>query len=468
MRFDRSAPSVNPPGLNLVTRTQLAQLHVSPATVVAWLADGSLEQVGARPNATSMGDAVYSVVSPKLLHELQLKQVEASPFDLAPWREAKVWQEPPSTPEVPADEADCVEEPEDVDEPEYVDESELSALVDSWEMSADAEAVAEAPLVTTEAASEPSTEIVMAAEQPEEGDPEESSYAASATAVEVDVDVALAGSPTEEPAFVDAAEASVAEPSEQEPSELAAADETPADAESAADWPTAEAPIEELAAADSTVALESDDSIPTTAATADPTAAEALDALFGPEPSVAQELTADEEVLADSVNEFTDDLAAGLVVETQAPSEVEAVQPSATHALDSMHFDEHIAELRSQVGGEAELEPIVTALRDGFAQTSRGLAETTACLQAIAKQLEERGPMRPVRVVMNGVATPNVIAAPPAKASGIGNAALITSTLLILGWAGVLWWKTGDLRLTIGAIAAANVLACCAVASARR
>lgn len=386
-RFDRSAPTVNPPDLHLITRSQLAQLRVAPATVVAWLADGSLEQVGAMPDATSSGDAVYSVLSPKLLQELQLKQVEASPLDLAPWRDGQARQESPKANEELA----------------YVDESELQALVDSWSEASEAATTSAMPL-EAETATEPATETAMAEEQPE---------ASGAVAA--------------------AAEASV---------------------------------VDATNVADAIAAASSEPS---------PTVAEALDALFGDdgapatttETTVATDaaaLTADEEVLADSVNEFTDDLAAGLEVEAAAASDAAADEP----LPETVPFDEHLAELRGYVGGEAELEPIVSALRDGFEQTRRGLAETTVCLQSIAKRLEEHGPMRPVRVVMNGVAAPNVLTAPPAKAAGIGNAALITSTLLILGWAGVLWWKTGDLRLTIGAIAAANVLACCAVASARR
>jgi hypothetical protein len=66
-RMTRSHPSLQ---RHLLTRSDFARLQVPAADVLAWLADGSLDQIGALPGA-GIGDPVFTVTSEALRERLE-------------------------------------------------------------------------------------------------------------------------------------------------------------------------------------------------------------------------------------------------------------------------------------------------------------------------------------------------------------------------------------------------------------
>lgn len=190
-----------------------------------------------------------------------------------------------------------------------------------------------------------------------------------------------------------------------------------------------------------------------------PTAAEALEAVFGDCAIVPPRNG--RPALAGAVAELSDEVVAAIDATIAADSASRSVTDDSLAADHELH--DVLSELRDHLASNAASpsEALAATLRDGFLRTQEELAQTNANLANLTAQLANLQSARPVRVVLNGasaVATP--VLPPRPMPRDTTTPTVVAATLLLLGWAGILWWKTGDARVAIAAAAAANGIAC--------
>lgn len=196
-----------------------------------------------------------------------------------------------------------------------------------------------------------------------------------------------------------------------------------------------------------------------------PTAAEALEAVFGDCAIVPPRHG--RPALAAAVAELSDDVVEAIDATLAADRAEFAANGSGDPELHAV-----LGELRDQLANRAEpnTDELAATLRDGFARTQQELAQTNANLANLAAQLANLQQTslqlgRPVRVVLNGPTTPPAPQEPTRPLllpRDHVTPTVVVAMLLMLSWAGILWWKTGDARIAIATAAAANVLACVA------
>jgi hypothetical protein len=194
-----------------------------------------------------------------------------------------------------------------------------------------------------------------------------------------------------------------------------------------------------------------------------PTAAEALEAVFGDCAIVPPRHG--RPALAEAVAQLSDDVVDAIDA-TLAADRAEFAPTGGSFGGDP-ELHAVLGELRDQLAKRAEptTDALAATLRDGFARTQQELAQTNANLANLTAQLanlqqasQQLG--RPVRVVLNGAAAaPTPVVLPRPLARDTTTPTVVVATLLMLSWAGILWWKTGDARVAIATAAAANVIA---------
>jgi hypothetical protein len=258
---------------------------------------------------------------------------------------------------------------------------------------------------------------------------------------------------------------------ESAPGEMLAADDLPAAATARTEF--VEDAAEPLADTDATVlpptesaaefAVQLDEGVDQDAEALEdaPTAAEALEAVFGDCAIVPPRHG--RPALAEAVAELSEDVVDA--IDATLAADVAAAGPGGDPELHAV-----LGELRDQLATRSEpsTEALTAALRDGFTRTQQELAQTNANLANLTAQLATLQQTnlqlgRPVRVVLNGPAAAPAPLLPPRPLllpRDDTTPTVIVAMLLMLSWAGLLWWKTGDARVAIATAAAANVLAC--------
>ncbi len=162
--------------------------------------------------------------------------------------------------------------------------------------------------------------------------------------------------------------------------------------------------------------------------------------------------------------------------ETAAPVEPTVeMTPVAATAMPALEVQTFLTELRESLVELArqpvppappatDFAPLVTAVREGFERSHQELSQTNvaigslvSCVGDLGKRLSHRLTAAPAGAVQAALALPHSAAATSSRSTWV----LLSVCLLIMCWSAVLWWKTGDVRLSVGTLLGANAVACC-------
>lgn len=161
-----------------------------------------------------------------------------------------------------------------------------------------------------------------------------------------------------------------------------------------------------------------------------------------------------------------------------APVFAEPPPPPPPPPVDLQPLVQEIGLLHKAVAAIAEkpapvldLQPLVTALREGHEADGKDRAEIVKGIAGIASGLREFGTKVELGAALaaEAVQTANEALLRPMPAAAhrraaAGNTALLAVGFLLLCWAGVYWLKTGDTRIALGGLVAANFAACALMA----
>lgn len=420
---------------HLLTRTDLAAMAIPAATVLRWLAEGLIEEVGTMPAAADIGEPVFTVPDDDLRRQLQEKlaalgkpAVVLTPVGVRSFllRALLPDRDPPA-----------------------------AAVAGGESLPATPLATADLATVLQEAANDVVADVEtmlrlaaeIAATEASAPTPREDDAVAAAAAIEPDADVddehdLQSTDATDEAVFdFDALAEEFAEQAEDRRAHEPSAD--PGDAGSATPLAApadddgdggsepsgAGAPPAELAPAGTTA-----DAAPPPARSDQPseTAATAEAAPTGAPPGDAR------------LHEFLGAIEQALIEVAQRP---------ATQRID--------------------IEPLVTAMQTGFEHAARQAADASSTLSALNERLSrfgdqvERGVAQTVQTVLDrsAAARPAAAHAPQPAFVGSGNRhgsfVLAALAMLSIAWAIVFWLKTGSPRLALAALIAANAVGCC-------
>lgn len=209
-----------------------------------------------------------------------------------------------------------------------------------------------------------------------------------------------------------------------------------------------------------------------------PTIDSALSAVLGDEAAAADagdleveaETGEDEEAVAEAPEEA--EAEAEPTVEVAPVAAAAVPTAAAMPALEVQTFltdlRESLVELARQPAPPAppatDLAPLVTAVREGFERSSQELSQTNVAIGSLVSCVGDLGKRLNHRIAAAPGGSAPAALALPANAAIEGNRStwvLLSVTLLIMCWSAVLWWKTGDVRLSVGTLLGANAVACC-------
>lgn len=116
-----------------------------------------------------------------------------------------------------------------------------------------------------------------------------------------------------------------------------------------------------------------------------------------------------------------------------------------------------------------DLEPLVTTVREGFTRSQHELAQTNVAIGSLVQCVGDLGKRLNHQLSPTAARGGAVAIASPRLATTARNSTwvLVAACLLIMSWSAMLWWKTGNVRLSIGTLLGANAVACCLLAGRR-
>lgn len=224
-------------------------------------------------------------------------------------------------------------------------------------------------------------------------------------------------------------------------------------------------------------------------AAAEPTLEAALDAVFGSDEQtddgpleVHAEPAASEEdsAMQEAAETMPEPVAPAAEVSSANAVEPAAVIPAApapatmpAHEVQSFLNDlrESLVELaRAPAPPPTDFAPVVAAVREGFERSQQELAQTNVaigslvnCVGDLGKRLSHRVALPTTTPGQLSIAVPGNAAASSSRSTWV----LLSVCLLIMCWSAVLWWKTGNVRLSVGTLLGANAVACCLLVGRR-
>jgi hypothetical protein len=477
----RSHPSLQQ---HLLTRSDLARLQVPAADVLAWLADGSLEQIGALPGP-GIGDPVFTVTTESLRQRLHERLAAAGKSDvvLAPLALRTFLQRAL----LPADTGSAADvaagsglEPARAAHAAPVEPSELAnvlhevlaaierdgipvmrALAGTAD-AADAAAAGNTADAATSLATGPSRS------EPTDDDLHEECFDADHLAEALD---ALDGRDADEDRIAnDSAEPAVRlpQPDTADPGAAAPAPAiTPIDRVVPLAEPTATTPARPRAP----TATAPSRPEPGSAAEEQraPVAAPAPTTGVDDAPHLAAVVAVSTIVpaiegglarLANALGELRDTVAMAARREPPAPV---TVAPVDVGPMVEVLQAQLALSARQGEHGRAALDRVAERLGDASAQLREGIADAAGAWRAATHALVVNGgAAAPTRVATADVAQP---VAPRAHRPA---AVLLGVSALLVAWSVLLWIRTGDARLSVVTLVGGNALACCWLAGRGR
>ncbi|MDO8349219.1 MAG: hypothetical protein Q7T30_03210 [Planctomycetota bacterium] len=466
----RSAPA---PSQHLLTRADLARLEIPAGSILAWLADGWLDQVGSLPGIDGRCDPVFAVLSRDLRLDLAARLASIGK-DAIVFSSARV----------------------------------RSVLLRAMMSSAPAPA-ANANLPTTDPVGPAASEPMVASAEPDQAlpatatdevpdaVPEALELTVELLAHEVDAFVEM----TRQEARLDAIELATADP---EPADRAeAADDVgddvdcfdaedlfgeldswgPPDApttrrsDSPAEWPQPDVVVAEPPA------LEIEMELPTR-----------TDPEPGSPPPAAVEDTMQEATNEPQTLVPTDaaiDLASRATTTIAEPTANDALPPrgetDAPTAMQAMaRVESFLGELRLVLVELAnrpqfqvvDMQPLVTAVQSGFGDSAASASATHSAITSLTERLGDFGKRVEVGVALAvRTALEHEAASHPASARPAAFVVARTdrTSLLLFGigflllcWTAIFWFKTGSPRLALGTLVGANLIGCCLLTGRKR
>lgn len=446
---------------HLLTRTDLAAMAIPAATVLRWLGDGSLEEVGRLPSDADSGEPVFTVLRDELRGELidRLAAIGKPAVVLTPDGVRAFLLRSL----LPAHGADAVR-PVDV---RPVDDEPAATPA------GDADAQATAPLATADLAT-----VLHEATNDVAADVETMLRLAAEIAATEQTAARVGDESTAAPMGGAHDARDLAPPVASDGDDPARAD-----LESDAD----EAPREPGAADDPEEAVFDFDALADEFATrshapaADDFAADA-EAADGPAP-VDDRVAPVEPTPTPAATPVTAVDAAQAAPEPEAVPPAGAAQANATPAVvtppagDRVHeflgaIERALIDVAQRPGPErVDVEPLVAAVQAGFENSAKQATDTSSALTALTDRLSrfgdqvERGMAQTVQSVLDRTVAARPTPAPqPAFVSAHSQrSTLVLSALAVVAvaWAIVFWLKTGSPRLALAALIAANAVGCC-------
>ena len=463
---------------HLLTRSDLARLQVPASDVLAWLANGWIEQVGVLPDdASPTGDPVFTVLANRLRQELALRLtgIGKPTVVLTPLRvrsflmRALLATSAKGAGDGVAAEATATATTAGA-APDLIEHQALAEVLQEVvaEIEADVDevlrlAAEEAGLETAEAGSAEATPTAAVApeleHEPEpepEHEQEQECFDAAELSDALDAlepdEAAAAPPPATEPAAEPAPPpAAITQPEPimvtETPPPPAVLDDKPAAA-------TAPAPVEPPPPA-----------APTATEDATPNETAVVAAVAPPPPPPPSPPQPDPDVVAkamERIDAFLDRLQHSLVEIVQrttptAPPAAPAPPPPPPAPVD--------------------MTPLVAAVQAGFERSAQAAATTHGAIANVAERVEamgtrlEHGLGDAVRSAL-AAELPRRAEAPSPTSIVLARGdrtpfVLLTLAAMVIAWSLVLWWKTGAVRLALGALLGANLLGCCMLAARR-
>ncbi|HEX5054608.1 MAG TPA: hypothetical protein VFZ65_22720 [Planctomycetota bacterium] len=499
---------------HLLTRSDLARLEVPAATILSWLANAWLEQVGRIPDDEILGDPVFTVLDASLRQELaaRLATIGKPAVVLTPLRvrsflmRAMLGQARRRGEQ--HDPGGDATEPGIDPVAQHLEETDLMRVLQ--EAAADLEHDVEAMLTLAQEEAE-----LEAADDPASAPEVADDLAGSADdATWFDTDDLV----SELDAWEDPPEPrSDAAPTEDgaehgphaaaEASTTTDADATPCDAEQDAPAPVIELDVEQPEAVEESCAPDSGDEVPEGPEPA--MQGEGDDEPAAEQQVVAQTATLDEALFADlppadeawaptpepGTDAFLADEQPSLarapthdVLEVDAgvaelPSPDGDDPDVATHAMGRV--ETFLTELKSVLvdlahrppSAPVDIQPLVAAVRSSTQHAAEQAAITNSTLLSIGEKWLSAGERLELRVAQS--MRPSAGATAAGAESGRATAFVqarsdrtpviaLAVVLLALCWSVLFWFKTGSPRMALGTLVGANVLGCVVLATRAR
>lgn len=503
--MDPAAPALSQ---HLLTRADLAKLEVPAGEILRWLADGWIEQAGTLPSREREGNPVFAVSERALQRDLATRLERIGKVEvvftnlrvrsvLGRAMLARRGEEPKHVDfatevdaciEVAREEArldahdlgattadeddnaegaeestvehDEVDETHEDEEEGFFSFDELSSALDIWDDEDDDESAESPPQrpiaanLSGDSAADPLPEAVSAAEPVVEADvPEQPGVEESSDPEQAPEPEEIMSEASDDPLSDDIAADTVPKPGAVATG-VAADDATAAamafeaalaDGDEPEPAPEAKAPVDE-----------------TTEDIVEPEVAAALaanDPFSFDEPAAAGEPSDDSGSVAE-VLEPEPEPEAIFEPAPPAPAATESI-PETTSAAAMVRVESFLGELR---GALVEL-----AQRPNPAAQAMDMQPLVAAVGEFGQRVEH-GVAIGVHAAMNH--QPRAAAAAPAanfveSRGGNRNLVLLAITFLLLCWAGIFWFKTGNAQLAMATAIGANVIGCCLLAGRR-